>query len=64
MSEIIGGVVTIVTAIIGVALLAVLVSKNSDTAGVIKAGSSGVSSMIGAAVSPVTGSSFGMYGGF
>lgn len=48
--------VTIVTAIIGLAVIATLVSNKAQTAGVISAGSSGLANDIAAAVSPVTGS--------
>lgn len=47
--------VTIAVAITGVAILAVLVSKNANTAGVIKAGGSAFSQALAVAVSPVTG---------
>lgn len=63
MSEMWQGVVTIATAIVGVAILAVIVSKNANTAGVIQAGGQALSTDIGAAVSPVTGGSMGL-GGF
>lgn len=57
MNELWSGVVTILTAIVGVAILAVIVSKNSNTSGVISAGGSAFAQDIGAAVSPVTGGS-------
>ena len=38
MNELWSGVVTILTAIVGVAILAVIVSKNANTSGVISAG--------------------------
>lgn len=53
--QLITAVVTIATAIVGVAVLAVLVSRQSNTAGVIGAGGSAFSRAIGAAVSPITG---------
>ena len=61
MSEqLITSIVTVLTAIIGVAILAVLVSKQSATVGVINAGSTGFSQILGTALSPVSGgSSFG-----
>ena len=63
MSEqLITSVVTVATAIVGVAIIAVLVSKNANTAGVIQAGGSAFGGALGVALSPVTGSS-GM-GGF
>lgn len=50
-------VVTIAVAIVGVAILAVLVSKNSNTAQVIKSAGSAFSSSLAVAVSPITGGS-------
>lgn len=51
-------IVSIATAIVGVAILAVLVSKNSDTANVITSGGNAFSNALGVAVSPVTGGGF------
>jgi len=48
-------IVTIAVAIVGVAILAVLVSKQSNTANVITAAGSSFSNAISAAVSPITG---------
>lgn len=63
MSEqLITSVVTVLTAIIGVAIIAVLVSKQANTAGVIQAGAGGVSQLLQTAVSPVAGAGFGTYG--
>lgn len=50
-------IVTIATAIIGVAIVALLISQKSNTTGVIQAAASGFSNALGVAVSPVTGSS-------
>lgn len=61
--NIISSVVTVATAIIGLAILAVLVSKNANTANVIGAAGRALSSNIGAAVSPITGGGFGFSGG-
>ena len=58
MNQLLNGVVVIVTAIIGVAILSVLVSKNSNTAGVLSAGSQAFSGALGTALSPVSGSGF------
>lgn len=44
-------------AIIGVAFLAVLVSKNSNTASILQNYFSGISNSLGVAESPVTGAS-------
>ena len=58
MSEqLVTSIVTVITAIIGVAILAVLVSKNSNTTGVINAGASGFATDLRAALSPVSGGS-------
>jgi hypothetical protein len=64
MSEqLITSVVTIFTALVGVAIVAVLVSKNANTSGVISAGASGFAQDLAAAVSPITGGS-GSFSGF
>ncbi len=69
-------IVTIFTAIVGVAIVAVLVSQKSNTTGVIQNIGSAFSNALGVAVSPVTGSNiapqgsyassggFGGFGGF
>jgi hypothetical protein len=44
----------VATAIVGVAIVAVLVSKNAQSSGVIAAAGKAFSGVIGAAVSPVT----------
>lgn len=51
--------VTVLIAIIGVAVIALLVSKQSDTVGVLGAGTSGFAQALCAATSPLTGSSCG-----
>lgn len=53
-------IIAILTAIVGVAILSVIVSKNSNTTGVIQAASGGFAQAIATAVSPITGSSGGM----
>jgi hypothetical protein len=50
-------IATIFLAIVGVAILAVLVSKNSNTAQVIKAAGQTFSESLSVAVSPITGRS-------
>jgi hypothetical protein len=57
MNSAVGAIVTIATAIVGVALLAVLVSKNANTSGVISAAGQAFSGALSAAVSPITGGS-------
>lgn len=48
-------IVTVATAIIGLAIIAVLVSRNANTSGVISAAGAAFTSALGTAVSPVTG---------
>jgi hypothetical protein len=48
-------IVTIALAIVGVAALAVLVSRNANTANVIQAGASGFGNSLAVAEAPVTG---------
>lgn len=55
MNSMTEALVTIATAIVGVAILAVLVGKNSQTASVIQAGGSAFSTALGVAENPVTG---------
>jgi hypothetical protein len=54
--QLIASVVTVLTAIVGLAIIAVLVSKNANTSGVIQAGGSSFAQALTAAVSPVSGS--------
>lgn len=67
-------VVTIFSAIVGLAIIAVLVSQKSNTSGVFAAAGGAFSNAVSAAVSPVTGNSaapnvnagssnMGMFGG-
>lgn len=53
---------TIAVAIVGIAILAVIVSRNAQTPQVIGSAGQAFSGAIGAAVSPVTGG--GMMGGY
>lgn len=55
MNNITEMLLTIGTGILGVAMLALIVSKNSNTAGVIQASASGFGNALGVAISPVTG---------
>lgn len=48
-------VITVLTAIIGVAIIAVLVSRNSQTSQVLSASGNAFSNVLGTALSPVTG---------
>jgi hypothetical protein len=56
--------VTILMGIIGVAILAVIVSRNSNTAGVLTSFGTAFSGMLGTAVSPITGTGAATLGGF
>jgi len=62
-NEIISGLVTVATAIVGVAIIAVIVSKGAQTPQVLQAGGQAFSTALGAAVSPVTGGGLGFTGG-
>ena len=55
------GLSTVVLGIIGLATIAVILSKNANTSGVIQAAASGLGNDITAAVSPVTNA--GGFGG-
>ena len=63
--NLIGGVVTVLLAVIGVAIIAVLVSGRSQTPQVLQAGGGAFGSVLGAALAPVTGGGgLGFGGGF
>jgi hypothetical protein len=57
MNSLTEAVVTILTAIVGVAILAVLVGQKSQTSSVIQAAGSAFGNSLAVAESPVTGSS-------
>jgi hypothetical protein len=58
-------ITAILTAIIGVAILSVILSKRSNTASVIGSAANAFSMALGTAVSPITGNnSLGPVGGF
>jgi hypothetical protein len=66
MNQLTETVVTVLTLIVGVAILSVLVSRKSNTVGVIQAAASGFGNALGVATSPVTGASVPLnlgYGG-
>lgn len=50
-------VVSILTAVVGVATLSVILSKQANTVGVLQAGSSGFSQILGTALTPIVGGS-------
>lgn len=58
MDNIITPMVTILMGIIGVAILATLVSNKSNTAGVISAGGNAFAGGLGVALSPIVGGNY------
>jgi len=62
MNSTISAIVQIATAIVGVAILAVLVSRQSNTSGVIKSAGDAFSGALTAAVSPIAGNYAQTYG--
>jgi hypothetical protein len=63
MDKIGGGILAIVSAVVGLAIVAVIVSRNAQTPTVISSAGSALANVIGAAVSPVTGGGGGGGGG-
>jgi hypothetical protein len=61
-NQLVSGAVSIALAIVGIAVIAVLVGQNSQTGSVIQAATSGFASDIEAAVAPVSGG-FGNFSG-
>jgi len=61
--SLIDSITSIAVAIIGVAILAVLVSRNAQTPQVIGAAGKAFAQDLGVAVSPVTGGGLGITGG-
>ena len=53
MDQVAPTVITVVSSIVGLAMLAVLLSKRADTSAVIQSGGSALSSVIAAAVAPL-----------
>lgn len=64
MNSMVEAASSIALAVIGLAVVAVLVSKNANTSGVIQASASGLANNIGAAISPVTGTSLNLSLGY
>jgi hypothetical protein len=56
------GIVAIVAGIIGLAIIAVIVSKNAQTPQVFQGAGSALASVIGAAVQPVSGATSNVFG--
>lgn len=63
MDNWLASLVTVGSALVGLAIIAVLVSNNANTANVIGSAAGGFAQDLSAAVSPVTGGT-GSYGGF
>jgi hypothetical protein len=59
--SLITSVTTVIMAIVGVAIIALLVSKSAQTGTVISAGSQGLSTGLLSALSPVTGQGTGQF---
>jgi hypothetical protein len=57
MDNLVNGAVSIAIAIVGIALLAVLVSKNANTSGVLQSAGGAFSQALQAAEGPVSGNS-------
>lgn len=57
MNQVTETILTVATAIVGVAILSVLVSRRAQTPQVIQAAGSAFSNALGAAMTPVTGQS-------
>ena len=72
MNQLVEATLTILLAVVGLAMVSVLVSRKSNTTGVIQAGASGFGNALAVAQSPVTGESVpinlsypgGGFGGF
>lgn len=62
MKDGVGAIVGIFTAVIGVAIIAVLVSKNSQTSSVLGSIFTGFGNVLGKAVAPVSDAGFGGLG--
>ena len=56
--NIVSSIVTVLLAIIAVAIIAVLVSQNAQTAKVVGAGGTAFSGILGSALTPVVGTGF------
>jgi PRD1 phage membrane DNA delivery len=58
MTPLVEAIVTIATAVVGLAIIATLVSRKAQTPAVIQAAASGFGNVLGVAESPVTGSGY------
>ena len=64
MNQLVNSLTVILAAVVGVAILSVILSKNSNTANVLSAGAKGFSDILGAAEAPVTGNTIGGGSGY
>jgi PRD1 phage membrane DNA delivery len=64
MNGIVEAIVTVALAVVGLAIVSVLVSGKANTAGVIQAGASGLANNLGVAESPVTGANISYTTGY
>lgn len=64
MNSTVATIVGILTAVLGLALVSVLISRSANTAQVIGAASQGFGGIIATAVSPITGGGAAGFGGF
>jgi len=70
MNNLTEAVVSVMTLIVGAGILALIVSKNSNTTGVINSSGNAFSNMLATAMGPVTGytpgsaSTMSLYGGY
>lgn len=62
MNSIGPGIITIVAGVIGLAIVAVLVSKNAQTSSVLTGAGTALSGVISSAVSPVSGTQASNFG--
>ena len=64
MNGLVEAATTIALAVVGLAIVSVLVSNKANTAGVIQAGASGLANNLGVAESPVTGANISYSTGY
>jgi hypothetical protein len=62
MGNVSAAVLSVIAGVIGLAVVAVIVSKNAQTSNVLQGAGSALSSVISAAVGPVTGSTSTAFG--
>jgi hypothetical protein len=60
MTPLVEAGVTILTAVVGLAIISVLVSRKAQTPQVIQSAASGFGNILGVAESPVTGAGYGI----